>query len=379
MRRSSRREHHIFVFNPLVYQQSKANSFKGKGTKVKILVIGGTGFIGREITEQAVAAGHEVTVFHRGKTPLDHQGLTSITGDVDSIVEQKDDLRAQKFEAVIHGIAYTEKHGHDLRQVFAGTGVRLVVLSSVDCYEAWQGLNRLKDLSELPITEQSETSRKTYYWDDTETKGAHRHTYDKNLLTDVIMAGDQAGEYGATVFRLPLVWGPRDHQMAGRHGDFIQRILAGRHTAVLSDRQQCQVYTYGYVTNLAAAIIHSLLLPQCAGKIYNLGERHSRSRRRWLELFGKVLDWPFEVHVLPEELLRDDRRYRNAPPQHLLIHSELFYTDTAFHDPVTLTDAIKATFAYAKAHRASLGDPLDFQKEDDLIRRYGAAMEGLLA
>jgi nucleoside-diphosphate-sugar epimerase len=38
---------------------------------MKILVIGGTNFIGPPVIRQLHAMGNEVTVFHRGRTPAD--------------------------------------------------------------------------------------------------------------------------------------------------------------------------------------------------------------------------------------------------------------------------------------------------------------------
>ena len=35
---------------------------------MKLLFVGGTSFVGRHAVEAAVAAGHDVTVFHRGRT-----------------------------------------------------------------------------------------------------------------------------------------------------------------------------------------------------------------------------------------------------------------------------------------------------------------------
>lgn len=343
---------------------------------MNLLIIGGTKFIGRAITKAALAAGHRVTVFNRGVTAHDLAGVGHIRGDVDQLCDYEQALRG--FDAVVHCIAFTEKHGQDLRQVFRGTKTRIVLLSSIDCYQAWQGLNRKKDLAELPVTETSPVSAERYYWSDTDTKGDQRYSYDKNLLTDIVMAGCEAGDYEATTFRLPLVWGPDDYQIMGRHGDFIRRILDNRPTIMLSDREQCQVYTYGYVDNLAAAIMHSLDQPVCNGTIYNIGEAKSRSRRRWLELYGETLGFTFDIRILPEELIRGDRAYRHAPPQHMLVATDLFARDTGFTPPVALSDAIHATFAYAKQNPTCLGPKPDYDAEDALIRRYEAALDSLL-
>ncbi|TQS33254.1 hypothetical protein Golomagni_06409 [Golovinomyces magnicellulatus] len=47
---------------------------------MKILILGGSKFVGRAIAEEAVANGHEVTIFNRGKlSPV--KGCTSLVGD----------------------------------------------------------------------------------------------------------------------------------------------------------------------------------------------------------------------------------------------------------------------------------------------------------
>jgi len=48
---------------------------------MRILMIGGTRFVGRHVVEQALACGHEVTIFHRGQTGPD-LFPTSSTGSV---------------------------------------------------------------------------------------------------------------------------------------------------------------------------------------------------------------------------------------------------------------------------------------------------------
>ena len=57
------------------------------------------------------------------------------------------------------------------------------------------------------------------------------------------------------------------------------------------------------------------------GKIYNIGDEKSRTRRKWAELYASCADWKFKFHIIPEELIRKDKSFRNAPPQHLLTDS----------------------------------------------------------
>ena len=72
---------------------------------MKILILGGTQFIGIHLVAAARARGHEVTVFNRGNTPLvDADGIEQITGDrhrdlvVELGAEADDEVRGDHVE-----------------------------------------------------------------------------------------------------------------------------------------------------------------------------------------------------------------------------------------------------------------------------------------
>ena len=48
---------------------------------MKLLVIGGTAFLGRHTVEEALRRGYDVTTFNRGETGADQPGVTAIRGD----------------------------------------------------------------------------------------------------------------------------------------------------------------------------------------------------------------------------------------------------------------------------------------------------------
>ena len=289
---------------------------------------------------------------------------------MENILEFKEKLKAENFDAVVHCISYTEKHAEDVVSIFNGTSVHLIVLSSGDSYDAFQGLNRKIDKAELPITEDSPLSSIKYYWKDFDTKGVLAEKYDKNLMTNILMRANREVGLKVTVFRLSMIYGPGDHQYPGRHGPIIRRIIDKRSDLVLSDIGQCQVYTYGYIENVADAIVHSLGMNITFGKIYNLGEQKARSRRRWVDVFAKVAGWKFNVHILPEELVSKDSSCRNAPPRHLLTDSSLFCSETDFTYPIDLEEGVRRTLKYAIEHPEILGAPDDYETEDKLIESY---------
>lgn len=171
-----------------------------------------------------ISQGHEVTLFNRGQIQYSLNAQT-ISGDVEDILNFKNQLLEGDFDVEIHCISHTEKHASDIVSIFRNTETRLIVLSSGDGYEAFQGLNRKEDKAELPVTEDSPLSSMKYYWSDSFTKGLLSEEYDKNLMTEILMAANRAKELKVTVFRLSMVCGPGDYQYPGRHGAFIHRII----------------------------------------------------------------------------------------------------------------------------------------------------------
>src|SRR5882724_2585472 len=54
----------------------------GQSRRMKLLILGGSGFVGRAVADEAVRRGHEVTVFNRGQRD-NPAGVTALVGDRD--------------------------------------------------------------------------------------------------------------------------------------------------------------------------------------------------------------------------------------------------------------------------------------------------------
>ena len=65
---------------------------------MRLLVIGGTVFLGRHVVETALARGHAVTVFHRGLHGRAHPDAETLIGDRTSDVSA---LAGREWDAVI--------------------------------------------------------------------------------------------------------------------------------------------------------------------------------------------------------------------------------------------------------------------------------------
>jgi 2'-hydroxyisoflavone reductase len=129
---------------------------------MRILVIGGTRFVGRHFVEEAVAAGHEVTVFHRGRTGTDlFPGLDHRIGDRDRDLSA---LADGSWDATVDTCAYVPRQVHALADALDGRGGRHLLVSSVSVYAPpdGPGIDEDAELLELDDPTTEEVTGETY-------------------------------------------------------------------------------------------------------------------------------------------------------------------------------------------------------------------------
>src|SRR5438309_2089090 len=105
---------------------------------MRILLIGGTRFLGPPLVRRLAASGHEVAVFHRGRTHADlPEGVARFLGDRDRLGDHAAELRRFRPDVVVDMVAFFGSHAAGLMEVFRGVAGRAVVLSSGDVYRAY--------------------------------------------------------------------------------------------------------------------------------------------------------------------------------------------------------------------------------------------------
>jgi 2'-hydroxyisoflavone reductase len=99
---------------------------------MRILIIGGTAFVGRHIAAAAIDAGHDVTLFNRGLTDAGLFPLaTHLTGDRDVDLAA---LASGSWDATIDVCAYFPRQVRSLASALGGRGGTYVFISSVSAY-----------------------------------------------------------------------------------------------------------------------------------------------------------------------------------------------------------------------------------------------------
>jgi len=161
----------------------------------RLLVLGGTGFVGRHITEAALDAGHDVTVFNRGQTNAAlFADATHLTGDRST--GELAALKGAEWDAVVDVNAYIPRHVAEAAAALEGRVGHYTFISTVSVYQpAPAG----------PLTEESPTG----VLDDPASEEVTNASYGplKVLCEDVARA---AFSGHCTVIRPGIVAGPHD-------------------------------------------------------------------------------------------------------------------------------------------------------------------------
>jgi hypothetical protein len=132
---------------------------------MRILVIGGNGFIGSPLVRELRDSGHEVAVFHRrGDAGLGD--VEQIEGDRNRLVEYRNRLSRFAPEVIVDLILSSGEQARELMRTVCDVAARVVAISSMDVYRAWGVLHGVEPgpLEPLPLTEDCplRTTRQLY-------------------------------------------------------------------------------------------------------------------------------------------------------------------------------------------------------------------------
>ena len=105
---------------------------------MKILIIGGTGFIGKPVTKMFAQNGHKVAVFHHNKETSDTSlNIVDLIGKRDKILNYKNEFLSFKPNLVIDIIPYTAQDIWGLKMAIKDVTENLLLLSSGDVYKVY--------------------------------------------------------------------------------------------------------------------------------------------------------------------------------------------------------------------------------------------------
>lgn len=272
---------------------------------MKVLILGGTGFIGRHLTKTLLSAGGDVAVFHRGRRRVRFpRRVLHIHGNRNRLEESARSLERFSPDAVIDLIAFTEADAKSAIRIFGGRTGRFVCASSMDVYQAYGAFLRLEQSKprNRPLSEDSPLRATLFpYRRAAKNKNDLLFGYEKILVERNFIS---SSAFATTVLRLPQVFGPHDQQHRLR--DYSKRMEAGKDIAISHAKANWR-WTRGYVEDIAAGFALAVTDPRAAGRIYNIGEREAESERDWIHRIGKAAGWRGQLRIVDNDAAPNDR------------------------------------------------------------------------
>lgn len=344
---------------------------------MKVLVIGGTGFIGPHTVAHLQKSGHQVTVFHRGKSPVP-SGVQQIVGEHSRLSDCRPEFERQRFDVVIDFILSSGRQAQQLMDIFRGIAGRVVAVSSMDVYRAMGILQGTETgpLQELPISEDSalRVNRNTYSpeamkrvkeiypWAEGE--------YDKIPVEEAALGNP---ELPGTVLRLPMVYGPGDPLHRFHH--ILKRMDDGRQHIIFSNDVASFRTPRGYVENVGVAIALAAVSDRASGRVYNIGERQCFSELEWGRKVAAEVGWKGNFVVLPREQTPQHLLMPIRLEQQLVVASERIREELNYQEPVSMGEAIRRTIEWEREHQPAqpMYMPFNYADEDAVLQKLKAS------
>jgi 2'-hydroxyisoflavone reductase len=104
---------------------------------MRVLVLGGTWFLGRTVVEEALQRGHEVTAFNRGQSGPDTPGVRSVRGDRTNASDIAALLDHGPWDAVIDCSGMVPKNVLACARSLVDAAPRYAFVSTVNVYKGW--------------------------------------------------------------------------------------------------------------------------------------------------------------------------------------------------------------------------------------------------
>jgi nucleoside-diphosphate-sugar epimerase len=268
---------------------------------VRIVVLGGTRFVGRAIVAELEGSGHELLVVHRGvhepetgsrsrHVHVERSELQTVTGELKNFAP----------DAVVD---VSGMNGGDAEAALAAlpSGIRLVAISSCDVYRAFKSVHDGTVTDAVPISEDAPLREERFF-----VAGD-----DENIELE-----ERYLERGAVILRLAAVYGENDFQR--RHDFVLRRIVAGRTRMPIG--QGNFLFSRCYISDVGVAARIALeSAPE--GEVYNVSESRTWTMRRLAQKIADAAGAQMEFVTVDDDRVPADLRITATIQQPLLVDS----------------------------------------------------------
>jgi nucleoside-diphosphate-sugar epimerase len=308
---------------------------------MRVLVMGGTRFIGVYLTQRLLAQGHEVVLFNRGNKPAP-AGVQQITGDRTDAAQLRSALAGESFDAIFDNNGRELSDTQPLVELFEGKLQHFVYVSSAGVY--------LKS-DQMPHIE----------GDAVDPNSRHKGKFE----TEDYLA---SRAIPFTSVRPVYIYGPQNYN--DLEAWFFDRLVHDRPIPIPG--HGAHLTQLGHCDDLAAAMVAVLGNPRAIGQIYNISAERSVTfdglARACAIAAGKSVEVAI-VHYNPKEFDFGKRKAFPMRAQHFFTDVHKAITELDWNPQFDLVSGLKDSFQ--QDYLASGRDKAekDFSTDEEILNR----------
>lgn len=194
---------------------------------MKVLFIGGTGFISTAVSRLAIEKGFELYLLNRGLRAAEFPGSHQLIADIHNPESMRNALKNLKFDVIVDWIAFTPEDIQRDIELFRGRTKQFVFISSASVYQ--------KPPSNYVITES--TPLENPYWD---------YSRNKIICEEQLMKSFRENDFPVTIVRPSFTYNTYLPVAIGGFGCYTlaDRILKGKPIIAHGDGSSLWVNTH---------------------------------------------------------------------------------------------------------------------------------------
>jgi nucleoside-diphosphate-sugar epimerase len=329
---------------------------------MKVLFIGGTGFISTSVSRMAVERGIELYLLNRGQRANEIEGARSLVADIHQPESLKKAIGDMQFDAVVDWFAFTPEDVQRDLDVFRGKTRQFVFISSASAYQ--------KPVANYLITES--TPLKNPYWD-----------YSRNKIDceELLMKAYRDEDFPVTIVRPSFTYATYFPIAIGGFGCYTlaDRLLKGQPIIVHGDGTSLWVNTHA--EDFAVGLLGLLGRDQAIGQTFHIT---SDEVLNWNQIYQTIADelgvTPNMIHIPSDFIVKVAPQYTGAllgdkSWSVVFDNSKIKSFVPEFQPKITFREGMRRALAWFAADPARQRvDPQVNKEMDEIIAAYKGAL-----
>ncbi|MEM9304952.1 MAG: NAD-dependent epimerase/dehydratase family protein [Pseudomonadota bacterium] len=259
----------------------------------RILILGGTGFIGPHTVRTAVARGHEVTIFTRGRKQVDlPEAVERLVGDRN---DDHEALKGRTWDVVLDNNCYDYRWARTSTELLKDATDHYLLVSSLSSYAMPDSIwNDAETPLARPLPEDAPLVTRPADWKDGDEAD---YAWMKVLSEQIVSA---AFPDRSTIVRPTLIVGPGDH--TGRWSYWPMRFQRGGEILAPGNPEHAvQIIDQRDLTEWHVHLAENGIF----GTFSGAGPRDRLSMGTMLEQVGELVDSPWSLTWADEAFLQE--------------------------------------------------------------------------